>query len=91
MSASAGYDEGALRYRLQNIEQALKDLQDWKGEVQPRVAVQVERIDRQEKMLEAVVEELKNVRSSLTKLALTIAGSAVAFGLTILAATGKVF
>lgn len=83
-------DGGALRYRLRNIEDALKGLEDWRGEVQPKVAVQAERLDRQERLLSELVIELKNVQGSLTRLSLTIAGSAIVFGLTILAATGKI-
>lgn len=84
-----GEQPEVLAYRVKKAQEAVAKLEEWRREVdQARAKEEAEALSlaKEVQQLSVAVDAM---RSTLTKFALTIAGSAIVFSLSVLVATGK--
>ncbi len=91
MSATS-YDESpqALAYRLRQSEAAVKELAEWRRSVDTSRAAEQVVIENMAEAMQTLSATVESLRRTIIGFALSIAGSAVVFALSILVATGKV-
>lgn len=90
--AGTAYEEqpGVLAYRVRQHGEKLKELEDWRRDVDTSDATQKEQLVGMGKAISGLSEEVKSLRRVIVGFALTVAGSAVVFAFSILLATGKI-
>lgn len=82
-------DARAFPYRLRTLERIVEVLQEWRRTVDSTLDRRDERFKTMEEKVDTLVKSMDALRRVLVGFALTIAGSAIAFALTVLIATGK--
>ncbi len=79
-----------LAYQIRQNTERLERLNEWRREVDTTRAAEKVRMDNLVGAMEDLAKSVDGIRRALVGFALTIAGSAVVFALSILVATGKV-
>lgn len=80
----------ALPFRLRRVEDVQGDLVKWRGVVDTERAVQKEQLGNLREEMNALTAAVDSLRKVILGFALSIAGSAVVFALSVLIATGKI-
>lgn len=91
MATYENTDRGdALPYRLRRAEEAVERLVSWRGRVDTTMAKREEQYKNMEEKVDGLVRTVDSLRKDILGFALSIAGSAIVFSLSVLIATGKI-
>lgn len=83
-------DPAVLAYQVSQMALQIESTTKWRGDVSTKLAARDVEYTNLSAEVAALREDVRSLRKTLVGLAITIAGSSVIFGLSILAATGKV-
>ena len=86
------YDEtgaSAIPFRLRQVEDAVRDFRTWRGTVDTDRATQGQSIKSLDVRMVDLTKAVDSLRKVILGFALSVAGSAVVFALSVLIATGK--
>lgn len=81
---------GSLPFRMGQIERQMDRLSEWRSDVDKQRATQSEQLNNLQVAMNDLTREVRGYRRTLMTFAVSIAGSSLVFGLSILAATGKI-
>lgn len=89
-SAKQEGNGGVLTYRLTELARSVRELMNWRREVDiEREKLRNTAMSLEERM-DALQQSVDSLRKVLLGFAFTVAGSAIVFSLTVLIATGKI-
>lgn len=80
----------AFPFRLRQVENGLRELTAWKGHVDTDRATQKQTIESLDKRMVTLTQSVDSLRKVILGFALSVAGSAIVFALSVLIATGKI-
>ncbi len=85
------YEESpnAIAYRLRQQEALVKELSEWRRDVDKARAAEQVMIENMAEAMQTLAATVDGLRKTLIGFALSIAGSSIVFAFTILVATGK--
>lgn len=84
------YEGGLIPFRVGELEKRMDALQTWRRDVDRSDAEQKKELEYMGVAVLTLTEEVRNLRRVILGFAFTLAGSAIVFALTVLAATGKI-
>ncbi len=83
-------DLSVLGYQVRTHEDALKSLRHWRGNTDVKMQALDGKLDQVSRDVAALGEAVVSLRRTVMAFSFTVAGSAVVFAFSVLAATGRV-